>query len=281
MIPIPETLLEAPRSEREAIVRLGWTIVPAALVGIFLAELFVMRVLGSLGLRGAGLGIDLLDSSLLTLLVLPGLYFVVLRPVARLSAALSAASANARFRAVVEAATDGIIVGDLRGRIRFANPAASRMLGYAPGEMDDMPIATIVPEDLRERHEQGMNQFLKSGEGKIVGGGPVELKARTKNGASIPVEIMLSAPTLRKEGLMVAVMRDLRQSRRLGLYEALLPVCCGCGRIRDDSGTEQGKGAWHSLEDYVERHASARFSHGYCAGCAAEYRRTQGLPPAA
>jgi hypothetical protein len=109
----------------------------------------------------------------------------------------------------------------------------------------------------------------------------MELKARTKNGASIPVEIMLSAPTLRKEGLLVAVVRDLRQSRRLGLYEALLPVCCGCGRIRDDSGTEQGKGAWGSLEDYVERHAATRFSHGYCAGCAAEFRRTQGLPPAA
>ena len=49
-----------------------------------------------------------------------------------------------------------------------------------------------------------------------------------------------------------------------------------CGRIRDDNGTEHGKGHWGTLEEYVERHASARFSHAFCDECLRIHLQRQG-----
>lgn len=267
----------AQRSERAALRRLWYRIGPVSLIGVFLAELVVMNFLESLQMSW-GLLANLLDALLLTALILPGLYFVVLRPMSRLAALHSLATADRRFRAVVEAASDGIIVGDRNARILFANGAAQRMLGYSRDEMEGSEVALIVPEEERERHREAMRRYLATGEGRVVGRGAVEMAARSKDGARVPVELTLNAPTLDEEGLMVAVLRDLRQSRRIGLYESLLPVCCVCHRIRDDHGTARGRGEWTRLEDYVQQRASARFSHTYCAGCLAEFKRASGLP---
>ncbi len=73
------------------------------------------------------------------------------------------------------------------------------------------------------------------------------------------------------------MLRDLRQTKRIGLYESILPVCCVCGLIRDDSETGRSQDPWGILEDYVQRRASARFSHTYCPRCLAESREKVGL----
>ena len=83
-----------------AALALGGRILPLSLAGVFLAELLVMLVLDLLHVRW-GWATSLLDAFLLAVLIIPGLYFVVLRPVGELTARLAAASADARFRAVV------------------------------------------------------------------------------------------------------------------------------------------------------------------------------------
>lgn len=42
----------------------------------------------------------------------------------------------------------------------------------------------------------------------------------------------------------------------------MLPICAHCKKIRDESGR------WNRLEEYLVRHADARFSHGLCPQCA-------------
>ena len=38
-------------------------------------------------------------------------------------------------------------------------------------------------------------------------------------------------------------------------------MCAWCKKIRDE------KGHWETVEDYVEKHSEARFSHGICPVC--------------
>ena len=41
----------------------------------------------------------------------------------------------------------------------------------------------------------------------------------------------------------------------------ILPICACCKKIRDD------KGYWQQVEDYISKHLSTQFSHGYCPSC--------------
>lgn len=138
-------------------------------------------------------------------------------------------------------------------------------------------MALLVPQEQLERYGEALHRYLKTGEARLLGGRPVEMEALASGGARIPVELTLSAPTIHEEGLIVAAFRDLRHRRRLGLYEALLPVCCMCGQIRDDTDRDVGQGDWGSLEDYVAQRAAARFSHTFCPACLDRDRREQGI----
>jgi CheY-like chemotaxis protein len=55
--------------------------------------------------------------------------------------------------------------------------------------------------------------------------------------------------------------------------QGLLPICCYCKKIRDDSNY------WHQVESYVADHAAVRFSHSVCPECTDKFRRDMGLPP--
>jgi len=45
----------------------------------------------------------------------------------------------------------------------------------------------------------------------------------------------------------------------------LIPICSQCKKIRDD------KGYWNQLESYIHKHSQAKFSHGICPECVAEF----------
>jgi len=41
----------------------------------------------------------------------------------------------------------------------------------------------------------------------------------------------------------------------------IIPICSSCKKIRDDEGY------WHMVEEYIQNHSDARFSHGICPEC--------------
>lgn len=49
--------------------------------------------------------------------------------------------------------------------------------------------------------------------------------------------------------------------------KGILPVCCYCKNIRDDTGTERGKGAWMRMEEYLYNKTGTDVSHGCCPDC--------------
>jgi hypothetical protein len=48
---------------------------------------------------------------------------------------------------------------------------------------------------------------------------------------------------------------------RIKTLSGLIPICAGCKKIRDD------KGYWNQIEEYLEEHSDAVFSHGLCPEC--------------
>ena len=55
-------------------------------------------------------------------------------------------------RALLESASDGILLGDGTGRIILVNAAATRMFGYSRTELMGQPLEILLPERIRGAH---------------------------------------------------------------------------------------------------------------------------------
>jgi len=127
---------------------------------------------------------------------------------------MTARTAEEDFRAVFEAAPDGILLVDPSGVIVRANPEALRLFGYEEHELIGEPIEVLVSKTLHTTHRRHRMGYLDSPHMRPMGIG-MELSGIRRDGAPIPVEVSLSP--LRSEGgkAVIAVVRDLTERRRL------------------------------------------------------------------
>ena len=61
--------------------------------------------------------------------------------------------------------------------------------------------------------------------------------------------------------------------RKIKAFEAFLPVCCVCKKIRDDDGKEPGTGEWMEPDLYLQVKTEIETSHTYCNEHAEELRK--------
>jgi DNA-binding response OmpR family regulator len=66
-------------------------------------------------------------------------------------------------------------------------------------------------------------------------------------------------------------LEKLELARRIHLYQKILPMCCICKKIRDDTGRDPGRGEWVPVEQFIHERAQLDITSSYCPECA---RRT-------
>ncbi|HEX2122879.1 MAG TPA: PAS domain S-box protein [Thermoanaerobaculia bacterium] len=121
--------------------------------------------------------------------------------------------AEARFRGLLEAAPDGIIVVDANGTIVIVNSQTERMFGYTRQELIGQAIEIVVPDRWRGRHVGDRNSYVDNPVTRPMGAGRT-LTGRTKDGSELPVEISLS-PLYTEEGMLVmSIVRDITERRK-------------------------------------------------------------------
>lgn len=109
--------------------------------------------------------------------------------------------AEARFRVVVEASPNGIVMVDRAGTIVLVNRETERLFGYPRAELLGKQIEMLVPQDARERHPGFRAGFFAHPQSRAMGAGR-DLFGRRKDGSEIRVEIGLS-PIEMDDGLFV------------------------------------------------------------------------------
>jgi PAS domain S-box-containing protein len=116
-----------------------------------------------------------------------------------------------------QAATEGLIIVDRRGRIAEANPGAERLFGYSEEELIGQPVELLIPEQLRELHNKHVDSYFAAPRTRMMGRG-LSLAGRRKDGSEFPVEISLTyARGTRRGDLVVAAVIDI--SQRLALEQ--------------------------------------------------------------
>src|SRR6266511_3971033 len=88
---------------------------------------------------------------------------------------------EARLRAILETAVEGIITIDERGIIESVNPAAEKIFGYTAAELVGKNVSLLMPPPFREAHDAYLVNYLRTGQAKIIGIGR-EVVGRRKDG---------------------------------------------------------------------------------------------------
>jgi PAS domain S-box-containing protein len=118
------------------------------------------------------------------------------------------AQMEARYRGLLEAAPDGMVVVNQGGDIVLLNAQSENQFGYSRDELIDQKVTNIIPEGFAERLIADGTRTAAEALAQQIGSG-IELTGRRKDGSEFPIEIMLS-PLKSNEGILVtAAIRDI------------------------------------------------------------------------
>src|SRR5580700_6967377 len=123
------------------------------------------------------------------------------------------AQMEGRYRGLLEAAPDAMVVVNQSGEIVLLNVQAEKQFGYRRDELLGQKVTNIIPEGFAERliadalrsAEDALAQQIDTG---------IELNGRRKDGSEFPIEIMLS-PLKGVEGVLVtAAIRNITTRKK-------------------------------------------------------------------
>jgi PAS domain S-box-containing protein len=123
--------------------------------------------------------------------------------------------------AILTTSADAILATDPHGIIRFWNPGAVRIFGYAAEEATGSSLDLIIPERVRQRHWEGYRRVVATGVTRYGAGDVLAVPALAKDGRQISVEftILLLRDANREIAGMAAILRDVtpryEETRRL------------------------------------------------------------------
>jgi PAS domain S-box-containing protein len=115
---------------------------------------------------------------------------------------------EARYRGLLEAAPDGMVVVNQGAEIVLLNAQAEKQFGYSRDELLGQKVMNIIPQGFAERLIADGTRTAAEALAQQIGTG-IELMGRRKDGSEFPIEIMLS-PLESTEGILItAAIRDI------------------------------------------------------------------------
>jgi PAS domain S-box-containing protein len=120
---------------------------------------------------------------------------------------------GSRFRALLEAAPDAMVIADAEGRIDLVNAQTEALFGYPRDQLIGQPVEILVPERFRSRHVGHRQDYLAEPRMRSMGEG-LELHGRRADGSEFPVAISLSPVETDEGTLIVSAIRDVSRTKQ-------------------------------------------------------------------
>ena len=118
-----------------------------------------------------------------------------------------------RYRALLEAAPDAVIVVNQSSAIVLVNAQAEKLFGYRRSELMGQPAEILISERSRVQHNEQYSRFLTSNSERPTVAG-LELFGLRKDGSEFPAEIRLSPLDTNRGILISSAVRDISDRRR-------------------------------------------------------------------
>jgi PAS domain S-box-containing protein len=116
-------------------------------------------------------------------------------------------------RALLESASDGIVVVEADGRIVLVNAKLEEIFGYNREELLGQPVEILLPPWLFDVHTRHRADYLAHPHSRPMGLG-LDLTGRRKDGTEFPVEVSLSFVETEEGLLIMGFIVDITQRKQ-------------------------------------------------------------------
>lgn len=114
-----------------------------------------------------------------------------------------------KFKRVVGAARDAILLMTADGKVAFLNAAAEEMFGWNSTDLLGKDLHDVLaPERFRGAHRNALPSFAATGRGAAVNRS-LELVALRRDGTEIPIELSLASVMIHEQWYGIGIIRDL------------------------------------------------------------------------
>lgn len=112
-------------------------------------------------------------------------------------------------------APDAVVIVDAAGLVRYWNDGATRIFGYGPTEMLGSTLDAIIPERLRQRHNDGFSAAMERGTTRYGAADLLAVPACHADGRTISIEfsVVLLETEDGSVGHVAAILRDVTERR--------------------------------------------------------------------
>ncbi|MBX7113168.1 MAG: response regulator [Myxococcaceae bacterium] len=129
-------------------------------------------------------------------------------------AELAQRATEARFRGIMETATDAVISTDASGNIDYVNACAEKMFGYSSAELLHQPLSVLLAKQERSGQHDGLLNDLASGDSPALGK-TLDLAGRRKNGTEFPIDLSFGRWLSNGQTHFAAIIRDVSDRKKV------------------------------------------------------------------
>lgn len=119
------------------------------------------------------------------------------------------------FQKLIQHAPDAIIVINEFSKILLWNPKCEEIFGWKADEVYGVELGqTIIPEQHRKAHYEGLKRYLSSGELRVLNK-TIEITALNKNGEEFFIALTISKALQQGKTVFIAFIRNIHQEKKM------------------------------------------------------------------